>query len=610
MVNYDVIIIDSGIDKGHKVFNSAVIETYCFKSDTWQIENMPDVKNGHGTAVASIIANGIPGIKICSFQLFNEQLECSDEMLISCLEFINQNIDCKIINFSLGIKIYDRKLESICSMLASGGIMLIAAFSNEGGVSYPAGFDCVVGVDASHRCRKNDDFVYIRKGVVNVKAKGANQRVAWLQDKYMITQGASYACAYVTNFALKLCINGNYLAYNEFSVYSLYKEIEAKSIHIYENAEGHVPSSDFLKYAEVVAIFPFNKETASFLHFNDMLTFKVIDFYDYKKFGKVGLDVSGIYSNCAYKIKNIETCEWGSFDTMIIGHLDEMSSHINFDIKSWLVEKCVQEQKNVYLLDVENFQIDKSIFQKNELMLGFPTIEKSYDFSVDMGKLYSISTPVIGVFGTSKQQGKFSVQLLLRRELQNQNYKVAQLGSESQSALFGFDYMLPFGYEGFDDLNYRQTVPMLNRFMFELDKNETDIIIVGSQAGTIPHSYENIMYLTDGQLDFIFGTLPDCVVLCINYHDDIDYIMRTIKAIEALADCSVLSLCLFPLGYMSEWDLMMDKKTYIDKDVLSNKCEELTKLFNIPVLPIDSECFAKSLVKYIVDYFGGDENNA
>ena len=607
---YDVVIIDSGIDKEHKVFKSANIETYCLEDDTWLIKDFLDVKNGHGTAVASIIANKISNLNICSFQLFNEQLECPVEMLIECLEFIKQNIDCKIINLSLGVKTYDKKLESICCELASNGVMIIAAFSNEGGVSYPAGLDCVIGVDASHRCQKSDDFVYIRNGVVNVKAKGANQRVAWLQNKYMITQGASYACAYVTNFALKLCMNKNHLDSYMLSVDDLYKEIKDNCIHLYDNTEGRVPTSDFLDHTNTVAIFPFNKETASFLHFNDMLSFNVIDFYDYKKLGRVGLDVTGIYSNCSYRIKNIEACEWGSFDTMIIGHLDEMSSHINFDIKSWIIDKCIEEQKNVYLLDADNFQVDKSIFQKNGLKLGFPTIERDYDFSVDMGKLYTVNTPVVGVFGTSKQQGKFSVQLLLRRELKNQDYFVGQLGSEPQSILFGFDYMLPFGYEGFDDLYHRQTVPMLNRFMFELDKKEADIIIVGSQAGTIPNSFENIMYLTDKQLDFIFGTLPDCVVLCINYHDDLDYIGRTIKAIEALADCSVLSLCLFPLGYITDWDLMMDKKTHIDKEALDSKCRELAKLFEIPVFPIASDSFAKNVVKCIVDYFGGDDSNA
>ena len=602
MSSYDVIIIDSGIDRDHIAFKHSNITTYCFKNGEWLSEHIPDIKNGHGTAVASIVVSNVTNARICSFQVFNEQLECCECLLIECLKFIIKNIECKIINLSLGIKNYSKELESICLDLSRRGTILISAFSNEGGVSYPAGFDCVVGVDASHRCKKSEDFVYIRNGVVNVKAKGANQRVAWLQNKYMITQGASYACAYVTNFALKFLVKNSCY----FSLDSFYNELEAKSIHIYENAKCDILESSFLKKVKNVAIFPFNKETASFLHFNSMLSFKVIDFYDYKKFGRIGLNLKAIYNDCTYIIKSIEACEWESFDTMIIGHLDEMSSLINFDLKSWLLEKCTENQKNVYLLDINNSHIDILKFQEKGLELDFPKIEDSYDYSVDMGKLYSIKTPVVGVFGTSKQQGKFSLQLLLREELKKYNYSVAQLGSEPQSVLFGFEYVLPFGYEGFDDLKYHQTVPMLNRFMIELDKKEADIIIVGSQAGTIPNSYDNIMYLTDKQLDFLFGTLPDCVILCVNYHDEIEYIGRTIKAIESLADCTVISLCLFPLGYVSEWDLMMDNKINISEEDLNKKCKELIDLFNIPVVTLSKNNAAKNLTKYIINYFGGD----
>jgi len=599
-VHNTIVIIDSGVDNKHKLFNNITIDNYVHQNDSWVLDNCFEAKNGHGTAVASIVLNNICNAKTISFALFDDNLECSADKLISCLTYISENINCDIINLSLGIKTYSDELRFICNKLMEQGVVIISAFSNDGGISYPAAFDFVIGVDASYRCKKQDDFVYVPYGVVNVKAKGANQRVAWLDNKYMLTQGASYSCAYVSNFAMRL-VAGSKIA----SIADLLSEIEKNSIYDYNNSLVELKTSSFLNHVTATVVFPFSKETTSFLNFCDMLPFRVVDFYEYKKFGRIGLNIEGIYTKIAYKIKNIEDCEWDNFDTMIIGHLDELTSNLEFDLKGWLLECCLEKKKNVYLLDVNHDKQLQEKFNKAGLAFDSPVIDVEYNYSVNLGKLYTLKTPVVGVFGTSKQQGKFSVQLLLRKELQGQGYRVAHLGSEPQSLLFGFDYVFPFGYDGYNTLRYEQSIPLVNKYMSELDKKDVDIIVAGSQAGTIPHSFENIIYFSDKQLDFLLGVLPDCVVLCINYHDDISYIKRTIQVIESLANCSVIALCMFPLGFVSEWDLMMNKKSIIENEKLNERKKLLVDSLGKPVLVIGDTKFQGALTNYVIDFFGG-----
>lgn len=237
------------------------------------------------------------------------------------------------------------------------------------------------------------------------------------------------------------------------------------------------------------------------------------------------------------------------------------------------------------------------------MFIYYPSVLEKFDYKINMGKLYTISKPVVGVFGTSKQQGKFTLQLLLRAYMSELGYKIGQLGSEPQSLLFGFDYVFPFGYESNITMGYDVMIPILNYYMHLIDMKDVDLIIVGSQAGTAPQSFENIMYFNDHQIDFLCGTLPDAVILSINYHDSIEYIQRTIYLIESLVDCKVIALCIFPLGYENEWDLMMDNKKAIDIDSLSAFKNNVSKKVRRPVFILGEENTIENIILEIQAFF-------
>ena len=185
-----------------------------------------------------------------------------------------------------------------------------------------------------------------------------------------------------------------------------------------------------------------------------------------------------------------------------------------------------------------------------------------------MGKMYLLKTPVLGVFGTSSQQGKFTLQLELRKRFLRDGYAIGQLGTEPESLLFGMDWVYPFGYRGTVSINPYANIQYLNYCMAEMDRQDYDIVMVGAQSGVIPMLYSQIDNFPLDCMNFLLGTRPDAVILCINPHDQLDDIKRTASGIEALGKCKVIACSLFPLGYTDEWGILSGAKRAIEQNAL------------------------------------------
>lgn len=73
-------------------------------------------------------------------------------------------------------------------------------------------------------------------------------------------------------------------------------------------------------------------------------------------------------------------------------------------------------------MGIQVYSLDdySDIFGKNSLYFS-PGLHDVNDFrTLPFGKLYKFSKPVVGVFGTSSKQGKFTLQLYMRYLIQEQ----------------------------------------------------------------------------------------------------------------------------------------------------------------------------------------------
>ena len=221
-----------------------------------------------------------------------------------------------------------------------------------------------------------------------------------------------------------------------------------------------------------------------------------------------------------------------------------------------LIKEAINRGKNIYSFD----RIDKAEYKNDNIY--FPAVIDKYLPPLREGKLFYINKPVLGIFGTSSKQGKFTLQLELRKRLIDEGYQVGQLGTEPNALLFGLDCVYPVGYNRMVCLDEEEQIRYLNYKMNEI-ADGNDLIIVGSQSGTVPYEYKNTSYYTYEQVNFLMATNPDAVVLCINYYDEINYIRRSINVIEQLGECKVLGLVVFPMIPEQTWKGMYGKRRKI-----------------------------------------------
>lgn len=297
--------------------------------------------------------------------------------------------------------------------------------------------------------------------------------------------------------------------------------------------------------------------------------------------------------------KNIDSCDYSSIDVMIIGHMNEMDSYANMHKKREIVDMCRKHGVDIFSFDEYDLNEITDEISKYNVKCHVPQVRKA---SNAFGKLYNIKTPVLGILGTSKQQGKFTLQLQIRNLLLRENYKVGQIGTEPGSELFGM-YSYPMGYNSNFKLTNEECVESINKLMHEIDTQDNDILLIGGQSGTIPMMFQNVGQIPVAQLAFLMGVMPDGVILCVNVSDDIPYILRTISAIESIADSTVFLLAVYPMQYTICDGITSPKKERIDNEQLQNFKHDLQQETKLPVIEIANYSDEPLILKSIIDFY-------
>lgn len=598
-----VAVIDTGIDIGNKYlplkhFHGICIQkqsnhSYCV---TYSDEDQTCIQDhiGHGTAVCGIILSHNSDADIFMVKLFDwDSLQADEDLLCFALEYILNHVECDIINMSLGLCLSENnKLYELCQKLKGENKILVSAFDNNGAISYPAAFDTVIGVTSGDDCYRNDDFYIVNNIMVNVSAKGRPQRLVWLHDQMLVGSGNSYACAHITGIlSMKI---------KEVDARHALKKLAKGTLNFgKENTSLFI--NPVMNYKKAVA-FPFNKEMHSIVRFQDMLCFELLDIYDLKYSAHVGASTNNILKDCCkknYIIRNITEIDWDSFDTFILGHTDELLQIIDMpNFKQKLISDILSHGKYLYAFeDLSSYKLPDNTAH----LLFYPKVTMKDVPTCPFGKLYRQGKPVLGIFGTSSRQGKFTIQLRIRKGLLERGYTVSQIGTEPSALLFGMDFVFPIGYQSCVEINRRDTVVYLNNALHEVDM-ETDIIIVGGQSGTVIRDEGNLDNYNFTQVDFLYATQPDAVVLCVNVYDEIEIIDRTIRFIESATGCKIIALVVYPFHYPKE-DSSYQQLVLLETDEYEIYKSKLFAQFHLPVYLMNNNSHVDWLIEQIIDYF-------
>lgn len=594
-----IVVIDSGISEHKDIIGEINGVDIISSGGKYEVVPTKKIDNiGHGTAISFLISRNVPKAEIVSVRIYDDD-HCIPEKLIFALEYIYEFIECDVINISLGVTYCHSltRLEKCCEKLVNKGIVIVSAFDNNGTISYPAAFDMVIGVDAGFINGSIKDYVYVEHSPINVIGCQREQRLPWLKDKYQIVSGASFIAPYITAHVAKLVSEG----YDTLE--EILKELRKSAVKVITCT---ITEKQKMLMLNKAIVFPFNKEIHSLARYRQNAHFQITDFYDVKYIGNVGKKV-GTVIECEdlmdFTIKNYTDINWsGDFDTIVLGHVQDLSNLVNFNFMSYFIEHAIKYKKQIICFDSITDCHRENLLKAN-INYYYPSVLKKDIPTNYFGKLHKIGKPTIAVVGTGPRQGKFTLQMSLKNIFENSGYSVGMLGTEPTSLLLGADEVYPMGYNSAIDVSGVDAIKVIDQMMRRIEMKEPDLIIVGSQSQSVPFTNGSMKYLPLAQHEFLLATAPDVFILCINLGDDIEYIKRTILYLESLLGTKVLALATLPFEHAQKWSVMSNKKIKLSQAETRERMQYVKAATSLDIYNIASDDNVVELAEKIVDYF-------
>lgn len=206
MHNGKIAVIDNGIEEAflkkpleYKVF--VTNEGQCVTDDI----DMKQVSFRHGTTCAMIIEKYFPQCALSSIRVLDKEGAGMITKVAPALEWCLRH-EIKVINLSLGSTHFKDKelMRDIINQYTAQGLLIIAATSNSGKISYPASFSNVIGVAAAY----NEYLSFAGNGHLGLDVLAPVEHELLMEGELVELQRSnSYAAPYVTALAGRLSFN-------------------------------------------------------------------------------------------------------------------------------------------------------------------------------------------------------------------------------------------------------------------------------------------------------------------------------------------------------------------------------------------------------------------
>lgn len=578
---------------------------------------------GHGTACAGIIRRKAMDASIYSIRVFDESLSTEPRLLIAAIEWtVAHGID--IVNLSLGTTdiAYRDELANVCRNAVSVGTLLVASANNEGRDSYPALLADVIGV-GSGALLGPYDYYYRAGRPIECIARGDPQRVCWLEPKEIMMGGTSFAAPHITGLIALIrqaypgaCLQQIREILSNHAVSETAPPLvtnPASSIKVPSAAE------DRFSWIRKACLYPYNKEMHAVVRANDLLGFQVVGISDPVGKGLVGSDAGEAIGLCNKGLRitsRLSACLEHA-DTLILGYVDELSRIRKSDFLRKCVQVALDNEVNVFsLLALPHAEYGDlhEVAASKGLRLYYPELSfEEASRTVDgCSSLPEVDVPVLAIVGTSSQQGKFTLQLAFRRRLLELGFRIAQIGTEHHSELFGMDYGFPMGYAPSVRIPTEYYIPFLDAKMREICyQTRPHLILVGTQSGTVPYDVCDKHTLTLPTIAFLMGVKPDACILVVNSVDPEDYIQDTINGIRAFCHAPTLLLATsdFEKGVQARYGRTSIRPRPLTQAEVACKLGQLERSFGLPAICISSAEGIQKAVDVAIDHFTEDKKN-
>ncbi len=615
-----VAVVDSGIVSDHPKVGRVAGEvglamgpdgTICYSDDYADCA-------GHGTACAGIIRRKASEAELYSIRIFDESLQADSRLLVTAIEWaLEAGMD--LINLSLGTTevTYRDALERICRQAIDQGVLLVAAEHEEGRESYPAHLPQVIGV-GSGKVRGLYTYHYRPEETIECIARGDAQRLCWLEPPEVMMAGTSFAAPHITGL-VALIREAHPKADLEQVRQFLHTHAQPEAAPRSAPQPVAPPEADeSFAWIQKAALYPYNKEMHALMRGRDLLGFEIVGIGDPIGKGLTGKDAGKAIGLplASFQVAPRLAAALQGADTLILGYVDELSRIRKKDVLREAVQMALDQGVHVFSLLAVPRERYADLYEQAEakgLRLYYPVLSaKDAQQTLASASQYpQVDVPVVAVLGTSSQQGKFTLQLALRRRLMELGYRVGQIGTEHHAALFGMDCAFPMGYAASIEMPLDYYAPYLDAKMRQINQRKNPhLILVGSQSGTVPYNVSEPETHTLSTVSFLMGVKPDACLLVVNSIDTDDYIQDTIDGIRALCHAPTLLLA------------MSDKEKHVREahgrtsikprpmreEDSRRKLRHLEQKFKLPALSIASQADVHKAVEVVIDYFADTEN--
>jgi len=204
-----VLIVDSGVEASHPVFQNRAIVTHRFDETDGAIGNVVDDAGvdvfGHGTAVASILHAQAPGAILSSLRVLGGDLRGNSEHIIAGVKWgVEQGFDVINCSFGSASDQYLRPYKRLVDSAFCRGSILVSACNNVDyrKTDYPASFPTVISTDYGAL-----DALQIqrRRGhLVEFVARGRDVPVAWRGGGWRTNTGSSFAAPHLAALVARI----------------------------------------------------------------------------------------------------------------------------------------------------------------------------------------------------------------------------------------------------------------------------------------------------------------------------------------------------------------------------------------------------------------------
>lgn len=421
--NIHIAVIDDGINE--KYYNNCRLKYNIEISNELNvIERKIYDKHiySHGTICAAIIHKYSPEACISSIKILNENGQAEKQKLVRAIEWcIDKRIN--IINLSLGTSyFYDYEIIfDITKKAIKKGIIIIAASSNSGLITYPAYFTDVISVKCDREdALKNEEYVYNYYPVDGVDITACSNHLidtTFGGNEYTGVCN-SYAAAFITSKVYNiLCQNKN------INLQNINMELSKGAVNYNSNCPHLINIKKEIDWIDNAIIFKFDKLNTEL---------------KYNKFNVIGI-VNLEYESEDKLVNDILKYLNSNIDTVIID-----ANTIEFKDKNYCPNKVLKElckiNKNIVYLD--DREINKNILldlQKNKFKLWHPSIVNHIDLPI----CEEIDIPVITIHDFT-QIRLLNSMYKIQEYFRNDEYNIISVVNKCYGKLLGFEYIPEF----------------------------------------------------------------------------------------------------------------------------------------------------------------------